>query len=109
MVSPMYTYVPAVILVVDGPNVPLIFVTTGVAVLVSSSRMEFTMRFHEATETWFPADLRSDAVNPAERAAYAPESETKVKKNAAAEYADFLIDASMLGKIADTHPLYHFL
>lgn len=44
------------------------------AVLASSSKTEFTMRFQEADESWLPAVLRSAVVKPDESAAY--ESDT---------------------------------
>lgn len=44
------------------------------AVLASSSKTEFTMRFHEAEESWLVAALRSAVVRPEESAAY--ESDT---------------------------------
>lgn len=56
------------------------------------------MRFHDATETWLPADLRSAVVSPAVSAAYETETVATVAQNTAAANADFFAVSEYLEK-----------
>ena len=83
------------IFVEEDPSVPLIFVVNGVAVRVSSSIIEFTIRFQEASEIWSHADFKSPEPRPDESAAYEKEAVSVPKKNASAERRLFLMKSDM--------------